>query len=325
MKVRKEDAERMRKKLVKAGIFDSSRQIVVDGEWIYLPVISSIPGAIAAELPERRMRGSPYALISRMCRDRCAGCTPPDYWERIGRVILLPEDWDYSHCDLSILGQIYGKVLNAYAVAIYHRVHGELREQAIEVVWGHRTDTVHVENGIKYELDLSRLMFSSGNVNERIRMSRVGNDNEIVVDMFAGIGYFTLPISMNVKRVYSCEKNPYSYFYLVRNIYRNRANNVFPIYGDNREVCPEGIAHRVIMGYFGTEKFFPKALRILRPAGGVVHYHDLFRDDDANVIERLGEMASKAKFAIQDYSVRTVKSYAPHVYHRVYELYLSRV
>jgi len=33
-------------------------------------------------------------------------------------------------------------------------------------------------------------MFSSGNMDERIRMSMISDKNEVVVDLFAGIGYF---------------------------------------------------------------------------------------------------------------------------------------
>ena len=52
----------------------------------------------------------------------------------------------------------------------------------------------HRENGVLYCLDACLCMFSSGNVTERMRMGRLQSCGEIVVDMFAGIGYYTLPI-----------------------------------------------------------------------------------------------------------------------------------
>ena len=49
------------------------------------------------------------------------------------------------------------------------------------------------ENGIRYALDAARCMFSSGNVSEKLRVARFECAGETVVDLFAGIGYFTLP------------------------------------------------------------------------------------------------------------------------------------
>lgn len=50
------------------------------------------------------------------------------------------------------------------------------------------------QHGIKYSLDVTRCMFSSGNVTERARMGRQACKDQVVVDLFAGIGYFTLPM-----------------------------------------------------------------------------------------------------------------------------------
>jgi tRNA G37 N-methylase Trm5 len=52
----------------------------------------------------------------------------------------------------------------------------------------------HKENGILYCLDITRCMFSSGNVTEKARMGRLQCARETVVDLFAGIGYYTLPL-----------------------------------------------------------------------------------------------------------------------------------
>ena len=64
-----------------------------------------------------------------------------------------------------------------------------------------------------------RVMFSSGNVDERVRMSKLKIEGECVVDMFAGIGYFTLPIAKYTgATVQAWEKNPVAYDYLKKNI-----------------------------------------------------------------------------------------------------------
>lgn len=51
----------------------------------------------------------------------------------------------------------------------------------------------HCEYGILYSFDATKCMFSWGNLSEKLRMGRLNCTNEIVVDLFAGLGYFVLP------------------------------------------------------------------------------------------------------------------------------------
>lgn len=51
----------------------------------------------------------------------------------------------------------------------------------------------HQENGIIYSFDATKCMFSFGNFSEKLRMARLDCQDEVVVDLFAGIGYFVLP------------------------------------------------------------------------------------------------------------------------------------
>ena len=44
-----------------------------------------------------------------------------------------------------------------------------------------------------YSFDATKCMFSWGNLSEKLRMGSLDCRDEIIVDLFAGIGYFTLP------------------------------------------------------------------------------------------------------------------------------------
>ncbi len=78
-----------------------------------------------------------------------------------------------------------------------------------------------------FKLDLAKVMWSKGNNNERIRIARLVEDDEIVLDMFAGIEYFSVPIAKfsNAKQVIPIEINPNSYFYSNENIKLNKLTN----------------------------------------------------------------------------------------------------
>ncbi len=123
-------------------------------------------------------------------------------------------------------------------------------------------------------------MFSSGNMDERIRMAKISNNSEIVIDLFAGIGYFTLPIAVysKPKKIFACEKNRISYNYLCENIVLNNVIDIVePLRGDNRKVAPKNVADRIIMGYIGdTNKFLTTAFECLKDYQGTIHYHEKY-------------------------------------------------
>jgi tRNA G37 N-methylase Trm5 len=145
---------------------------------------------------------------------------------------------------------------------------------------------VHVENGIKYTFDARLCMFASGNGTERMYAGTVGRD-EVIVDMFAGLGYFSLNYAKNAgaRLVYALEKNANSFAFLKENIALNGVEaRVVPLLGDNRVIgeCALGRASRISMGYFTPRqptphKFIPRALEFLdRSRDCVVHYHYLY-------------------------------------------------
>ncbi len=317
LRVKRKDAEKVRKKLVRDRILDGDRSIVEDDEFIVFPLKKWIPGAIEIELPPRKRKKSPYEKIRELVPE---DVNIPDYWEKFGDIVLIPPLESYDIYG-SAVGRAFSKVLHAKTVAIYRGTRGEFRKPVVEVIYGSDTETVHMENGIKYKFDVSKIMFSSGNVNERIRMAKIDASGDIVVDMFAGIGYFTLPLAKyaGAKKVYACEKNPVAMRYLLENIRLNSLSNIVPLLGDNREVVPLRIADRILMGYIHTENFLDTAFGVLKKNGGIIHYHDTFTTEELNwktekILMAYGE---KNGFEVEIIHRRIVKSYAPHIWHVV--------
>ena len=65
------------------------------------------------------------------------------------------------------------------------------------------------EQGIRQSFDLTKVMFSRGNITEKIRFGHLVQPSEKVLDMYAGIGYFTLPALVHggAQFVVCCEWN----------------------------------------------------------------------------------------------------------------------
>jgi len=323
LKVPKKDAERVRKFLLRSGNLNVEWSIVEDGDYIVFPLVKFLDGAIEMDLLPRSKKLSPYDRIISLAKRRGIDIALPDFWEKLGDVLILPE-WEFGEYAKEV-GEIYANVLRAKTVLVYSGVSGEFRENKVRKIWGDGTETVHIENGIKYEMDVSRIMFSSGNVNERIRISRIDMSGDVVVDMFAGIGYFTLPAAKaGASRIYSCEKNPVAFYYLLRNRDLNGFSQILPLFGDNRVVCPEEVANRVIMGYFETLPFLEYGLKAIRDEG-VIHYHDLAKDREADILlKKIKNLIRGRGFSLISFEKRVIKSYAPRVWHVVFDLHVAR-
>ena len=251
----------------------------------------------------------------------------PKRWEQLGHVLVLKiddelEDW------LEQIAITYALVLGVDTVLRdTGGVHGQYREPVMELLLGDNTETIHLENSIKYCLDAGKIMFSSGNVDERIRMASVCQPGETVVDMFAGIGYFTLPMAVHSQpaRIIAHEINPNSHKYLKMNSQLNGvANIVEPVLGDCMD-AEENIADRIVMGYVGTtHEYLPKAMKILKDTG-IIHYHETCPDRlmPDRPQERVIAAAMMAGKSIEFMEMRTIKTYSPGVVHVVVDAVIS--
>ena len=200
------------------------------------------------------------------------------------------------------------------------RINGPKREPEVKILVGDNTETIHRENHCFFKLDVARIMWSKGNTGERRRMANLVEDGETIVDMFAGIGYFSIPMAVhsNPAKIYSLEINPVSYGYLKENIVLNKAEEVIePILGDCREFAPKNFADRVLMGYIGnTHEYLDKAVDIVKP-GGIIHYHESvpdklkFERPPQRIIDAAGGRN------VEILNKRIIKKYSPGVYHVV--------
>ncbi len=204
------------------------------------------------------------------------------------------------------------------------QVSGEFRKPKLKILLGKTTETIHKENGIFYKIDVSKIMFSKGNLLERKRLLEKIKPGEIIVDMFAGIGYFSLNLAKytNTEKIYSIEKNKTAFDYLVENVRLNKIKNIEPIYGDCRKTKIPHKADRVLMGYFpGTDKFLPSAFGFLKDRGIIV-YHNIFSKKELwdKPLKNLEKSAKENGFRLDKVlEKKIVKDYAPNVYHVVVE------
>ncbi len=191
----------------------------------------------------------------------------------------------------------------------------------------------HKEHEVRYKFDITKIMFSKGNINERKYLSTLVKNGEIIIDMFAGIGYFSLPIAKHapVKKIYSIELNHESYEYLVENIRINHLiDKIIPIEGNCKtevlKLSEAGIrADRVIMGVFPAPRdYIKEALSLVKDKGTMFHYEGVVEKDNiAALFKEFNEIALKEGYNCELISHRIVKSYGPHLFHAVLDIFVS--
>ena len=99
---------------------------------------------------------------------------------------------------------------------------------------------------MRYIFDITKCMFSSGNISEKLRIAGLDCVGETVVDLYAGIGYFALPylVHAGAKVVYACEWNPDAVEGLRRGLVANGIEDKCVIhFGDCRKVIESFMWH----------------------------------------------------------------------------------
>lgn len=188
-----------------------------------------------------------------------------------------------------------------------------------------KTITIHKEQGILYKIDVSKLMFAKGNINERHRIAKLAKKNEIAIDMFAGIGYFSLPLANKVKKVYAIELNPNAYNYLLENIKLNKLKNIIALKGNCAKIVPKlkVKADRIVMGFLPSPFNYLKTAFKASKKGTIIHYHCLLRrGKEQEEIKKLIDKINKMK-KIQLLKAIKVKSFSPSKEHYALDLILT--
>lgn len=240
-------------------------------------------------------------------------------WKKIGDILVL--DKGFGDADFEDLAKRH----RVKSIVKISGIHGQKREPEIEMLYGSETETVNKENKCLFKLDLAKVMWSKGNNNERIRIAGLVGPGETVIDMFAGIGYFSIPIAKfsQARKVISMEINPNSFHYLKENIKLNKIANIEPFLGDNRDIVPNFKGDRILMGYVKTtHHFLDTAINSLNK-NGILHYHETVPDKlmETRPIERIREAAADRD--VELLNIQKIKRYAPGVMHVVIDAQLD--
>lgn len=325
IKIPKNKGEPLRRNLLELEILDNSLKIASDKEFLYLPVSKELKNFSQVELkylPEeaefldfnfepQHKKPAPEDLL---------GFNPA--YEVIGDIALLEDpDLDKEKA-LRIANALLQTQPNVKTILRpLTAVIGEFRVRQFEILAGEpKTETVHREYGCRYKVDLTKAYFTPRLSTERSRILSWIKEGDVIVDMFAGVGPYSILLAKSKKpsKVIAIDKNPDAVYYLKENIKLNSVKNIQAIEGDARKEAEKfaGTADHVIMNLpHNAYEFLDSAILLTKP-GGIIHYYGINPEDNLfeSSIELIKKAATKAGRKIEILEKRVVRSYAPYQY-----------
>jgi tRNA wybutosine-synthesizing protein 2 len=268
---------------------DQTRKPYIFGDIAYLPVLEGYPYTVI--LPERERKGRGF--------------------QRIGEFIAFHGE----RPGLSLIEE----VISAHHPkgVIWYKSHiGCLRIPDFEILWGEIGEVRLKESGIIYMFDPVSVMFSQGNRQEKERVSSQVKPGEYCCDMFAGIGYFSLPLARAGANVHAIELNPSAVEYLYKNSKLNGLDCRISISsGDCRDQM-KGTYDRIHMGHYEAISFLDSALKYIH-TGTILHLHSI-----GDISREIFKVLENTRH-IAEMSSHLIKTVGPNKRHMVFDLVIK--
>ncbi len=302
----KNRGEQTRRELIERGVVDKNLKIRTKNDDLLIPVLKHIEGYEIGigDFEEIIIKRSPAEIL---------GFSPA--YEHIGDIAIIDRQQAQAHRVAQVLlkQNRIKTVLQAES-----SVTGEYRTRSVSILAGEkRTRTLYRENKCRYLIDLSRVYFTPRLSTERARIADKIHDGEIVVDMFAGVGPFSILIAKRYPRahVIAIDKNPDAIRYLKENVKLNKVENIKIIDRDARDAVKEisGADHVIMNLPHSAIEFLDAAFGVLKN-GGIIHFYAIAHENDLfdGILKRIEDIAGLSGFHIVPLDKRVVRPYAPY-------------
>ena len=174
-------------------------------------------------------------------------------------------------------------------------VEGDFRTRNLEILAGDdKTETEYKENGCRFIVDVEKAFFSPRLSTERERISNLIKDNETIVNMFGGIGMFSILAAKQTPcTIYNLDINPNASKLCEENIRLNKLKgNVISLNGDSAEIIKnelQNYADRVLMLLpERSDEFLDSAILSLK-SNGILHYYSHIHADKKQDAPKLSQ------------------------------------
>ena len=221
------------------------------------------------------------------------------------------------------------------AKTVFHQsspVEGDFRTRNLELIVGdEKTETEYKENGCRFIVDVEKAFFSPRLSTERERIANLVNDNDVIINMFGGVGMFSI-LAARTKSctVYNIDINPVASKLCEENIKLNKLKGrVISLNGEASEIIKKQLqdkADRVLMLLpERSDEFLDAAISSLKK-NGVIHYYSHIHAEKKQDAPKLSEehFLNINKIQAEILDSRVVRPVGPRFYQTVVDIKIQR-
>jgi len=217
-------------------------------------------------------------------------------FDQVGDIIILRIP-DSLVSKKEIIGKVLLEKVKTAKSVFYQSspVSGDFRTRKLELLAGEdKTKTEYKEHGCRFIVDVEKAFFSPRLSTERDRIANLIQDGEIVINMFGGVGMFSIIAAKKKKcMVYNIDINPNATRLCEQNINLNKlVGKVESITGDATKIIEEklaGIGDRILMLLpERSDEFLDSAIKATKK-NGIIHYYCHIHGDKKNEVSRLAK------------------------------------
>ncbi len=161
----------------------------------------------------------------------------------------------------------------------------EGKERIAKLIWiyGKKgTLVLHKENGYSFYVDIKKVFFTPRLGSERLRISKLEKDGESILDMFCGVGPYSILLAKKANEIHSIDINRNAIALMKRNLQLNKINNVKIYNGDSKKIVKtiNKKFDRIVMNFPLAAKDFLGAALTAANKNCVIHLYSFL-----NVVE----------------------------------------
>jgi tRNA (guanine37-N1)-methyltransferase len=174
-------------------------------------------------------------------------------------------------------------------------VEGEFRTRDLEILAGEdKTETEYKEFGCRFIVDVEKAFFSPRLSTERDRIANLVQEGETVINMFGGVGMFSIIIAKRKKcTVYNIDINPIAAKLCEKNIELNKLKGkVISINSDAAKIIEEQLKDKgdraLMLLPERSDEFLNSAISTTKN-NGIIHYYSHIHADEKLNAAKLSE------------------------------------
>ena len=254
-------------------------------------------------------------------------------FDQIGSIIIVRIPDSLLH-KKKIIGETLLNEVKIVRSVFYQSsaVEGNFRTRNLEILAGEdNTETEYKEFGCRFIVDVKNAFFSPRLSTERERITKLTQDGEVLTNMFAGVGMFSIMVAKKKKcTVYSLDLNPTASKLCERNIALNKlAGKVISINGDASKIIEAQLIDKsdrtLTLLPERSDEFLESAIKTTK-SGGIIHYYSHMHADKKSDAEKLSEehylKITPVKSEILDSKI--VRAVGPRYYQTVVDVKITK-